>query len=188
MILQDGVILYHGSYIQVEMPDVRKCSRFKDFGQGFYLTTSREQAAAFVCSSVSKAIARGDVPSDTTAGCISKYIYRRQSGVTVYEFTASDEEWLHCIAGHRRPSVQRAWADQWSGYDILVGKVANDRTNPTITAYLSGLFGEVGTPQADQQCISLLMPEKLKDQICLRTMKAAACLTYEGSECITCRG
>ena len=42
--LKDGFILYHGSYCEVKAPDLAKCAKRKDFGQGFYLTTSKEQA------------------------------------------------------------------------------------------------------------------------------------------------
>ena len=36
--------LYHGSHILVEKPILIKGNRTLDFGQGFYTTTSREQA------------------------------------------------------------------------------------------------------------------------------------------------
>ena len=42
--LEDGMILYHGSYCVVKNPDLEKCAMYKDFGRGFYLTTSKEQA------------------------------------------------------------------------------------------------------------------------------------------------
>ena len=45
--LQDSLVLYHGSYCAVENPDLAKCALYKDFGQGFYLTTSKEQAKSF---------------------------------------------------------------------------------------------------------------------------------------------
>ena len=41
--IKDGLILYHGSYCEVKEPDLKKCAKKKDFGQGFYLTTSKEQ-------------------------------------------------------------------------------------------------------------------------------------------------
>ena len=42
--VKDGLVLYHGSYCEVKAPDLAKCTKRKDFGQGFYLTTSKEQA------------------------------------------------------------------------------------------------------------------------------------------------
>ena len=38
------VILYHGSNIVADRPEIRKPSRPLDFGEGFYTTFSREQA------------------------------------------------------------------------------------------------------------------------------------------------
>ena len=49
--IKDGLILYHGSYCEVKKPDLSMCAKRKDFGQGFYLTTSREQAESFVKTS-----------------------------------------------------------------------------------------------------------------------------------------
>ena len=33
--LKESLILYHGSYCEVSRPDLRKCAKRKDFGQGF---------------------------------------------------------------------------------------------------------------------------------------------------------
>lgn len=38
------MIVYHGSTVIVENPDVRHSYRTLDFGMGFYVTTVREQA------------------------------------------------------------------------------------------------------------------------------------------------
>lgn len=37
--------LYHGTNVEFEQIDLTKSNRFKDFGQGFYLTDIRQQAA-----------------------------------------------------------------------------------------------------------------------------------------------
>ena len=55
--LKDGFVLYHGSYCAVKEPDLAKCAKRKDFGQGVYLTTSKEQAESFLRTSIAKAIA-----------------------------------------------------------------------------------------------------------------------------------
>jgi len=38
------MILYHGSNTQIKHIDVNMCRPYKDFGQGFYLTTIKNQA------------------------------------------------------------------------------------------------------------------------------------------------
>ncbi|MDO4284496.1 MAG: DUF3990 domain-containing protein [Eubacteriales bacterium] len=182
MILYSGITLYHGSYALVEAPDLAMCSPYKDFGKGFYLTTSKRQAAAFVKSAVAKAKRRGELQRDISFGYVSKYRFKPLEEAQIYEFEGADVQWLHCVAAHRRGDTSLFPGEEWANYDILAGKVANDRTNPTITAYLSGLFGEIGTGQADGRCIEMLLPDQLENQICLRTERALSCLVFEGSE------
>ena len=38
------MIIYHGSTVPVEKPEIRQSEAFLDFGTGFYMTTSYEQA------------------------------------------------------------------------------------------------------------------------------------------------
>ena len=54
--LTDGMILYHGSYTEVSQIQLEKCSKGKDFGQGFYLTSSHSQAEKFIRLSCKKQI------------------------------------------------------------------------------------------------------------------------------------
>ena len=69
--LKDGFVLYHGSYCEVKAPDLGKCAKRKDFGQGFYLTTSKEQAESFLRTSIAKAIATGTIEEGQKFGYIS---------------------------------------------------------------------------------------------------------------------
>lgn len=38
--LKEGMLLYHGSYTEVSKIDLSKCIAGKDFGKGFYTTSS----------------------------------------------------------------------------------------------------------------------------------------------------
>ena len=42
------MIVYHGSIEQVEKPEIREANRALDYGNGFYTTTSEEQATLWV--------------------------------------------------------------------------------------------------------------------------------------------
>ena len=137
--LKDGFVLYHGSYCEVKEPDLAKCAKRKDFGQGFYLTTSKEQAESFLRTSIVKAIATG--------------------------------------------TIEREMAR----YDIIAGKIADDATNATLTAYLAGAFGTAGDKEADDFCIRQLLPNKLKDQYCFKTEAAIECLKFVKGEKIWLR-
>ena len=45
--LDNEMFLYHGSYCEVAVPNLSKCAAYKDFGKGFYLTTSKKQAEKY---------------------------------------------------------------------------------------------------------------------------------------------
>ena len=60
----------------------------------------------------------------------------------------------------------------WKKFDVIAGKIADDATNATLTAYLGEAFGPVGNKEADEFCIKQLLPNKLKKiNIVLRQKK-----------------
>lgn len=68
MRLDENMILYHGSYMIVKHPDLTRCRKGKDFGQGFYVTTSREQAERFTKTSIKKAVFDGEISKNNNIG------------------------------------------------------------------------------------------------------------------------
>ena len=190
MILCNGIELYHASYKIVQSIDLSKCNPGKDFGTGFYLTTSYSQACRFVKTSIAKAIKNGikDVSLDT--GYISVYKYKDNfSGkLSYYEFYGADEDWLHCVAAFRQKGLLKNEISKWEKYDILAGKIANDATNQVLTAYMNGLYGKVGSSEADETAIRLLIPDNLSDQICFRTKNAIESLQFQSYKTIIIEG
>ena len=185
--LVSGMILYHGSYCVVDKPDLSKCAKYKDFGQGFYLTSSKRQAKNFSKISVSKAKNDGMIPENSDCGYISCFRVNDISELSCYYYDTADIHWLHCIVAHRR---KRAFVDvrkEMYNYDVIAGKIANDDTNTTINAYMSHVFGKMGSPAADNMCIGLLIPERLQDQFCFRSEKSISKLSFLHSECISLR-
>lgn len=174
--------LYHGSYMIVEEPNLTECRPGKDFGRGFYLTTDIKQAKRFVKSAVGKAVKNGIAVLNANEGYVSTYEVTDISGLKIFEFKDTDRQWLHCVAAHRRSGILKEELVLWEKYDVIAGKIANDNTNQVITAYLNGVYGKAGTERADDIAIGLLMPEKLTDQICLRTEKAMKVIKYVSSE------
>ncbi len=180
--LADQTLLYHGSYCEVSRPELSKCAKYKDFGRGFYLTTSREQACSFAKISTYRAIDNNLVSPEQRFGIVSAFRFVNESSLRIRDYPTSDAEWLHCVVGHRKKGTFPELVRELQEMDILSGKIANDNTNATIVAYMTGVFGETGTEAADRMCISLLLPERLKDQFCFRTEKALGSLIFEGSE------
>ena len=180
--LENGMVLYHGSYCVVEYPDLEKCAAFKDFGRGFYLTTSKEQAKSFAKISATKAKSRGIIPYDEKFAYISFFKVDNIDDLKSFAFKTADVDWLHCIVANRKDGSFSEVRKSMQDYDVISGKIANDDTNATIIAYMGNVFGTMGSEQADKMCISLLLPERLKDQFCFRSDKAISKLEFLKSE------
>lgn len=185
--LEKDMLLYHGSFCIVENPILERCAKFKDFGQGFYLTSSIEQARNFSKISASKAKNNGLISATTEFAYVSQFKISDVSDLKCYAFETANIEWLHCIVAHRRNGVFTDIRKQMDNYDVIAGKIANDDTNTTITAYMGNVFGQMGSEQADNMCISLLLPERLQDQFCFRSSLAISKLQFIKSEKVSLR-
>jgi len=64
-----GLILYHGSNVEVKQPKLIHQSRGLDFGAGFYLTSSEERPGAF----------RGLSAIGTSRVCVAGWFFNRGS-------------------------------------------------------------------------------------------------------------
>ena len=181
MKLKDGMLLYHGSHTQVENIDFNKCDAGKDFGKGFYVTADKNQARNFIRTSLLKAKARKQIPDGQNFGYVTCYEYHNAiADIPVFEFADADKEWLWFIALNRRSHFAKDLAPKIDnslfGSEIIVGKIANDTTNPVITTYLMGLYGSIADERSAQTAISLLLPDRLKEQYCFLSQRAVSCL------------
>ena len=176
-----GTVLFHGSYCEVQKPELAKCRKFKDFGQGLYLTTDIAQAEKFAITSLKRAKKDGLVTEKQKNAFVTCYTYNPTENDNVMIFKEADVDWLHCIVAHRKKNSFPEIIKMMKEYDIIGGKIANDATNATIIAYIAGTFGETGSSVADEICIRLLLPERLKNQYCFRTEQSLSHLVFEGS-------
>lgn len=176
--------LFHGSFCEVSEPDLSRCNPRKDFGRGFYLTTSLTQARGFSLLTLSKALSKAAIDPSQRWGVVSHFEANTDlmGSLLITKFPTADADWLKCVTAHRRGKAGDALVERYQSYDIIWGKIANDDTNATITAYMAGLFGEPDSPRAISTAISLLMPERLTDQLCFRTRAALDSLKFLGSE------
>lgn len=179
--LDEPIILYHGSVEAVEVPDLIRCRPRKDFGCGFYLTSSRRQAEDFA-KTVTRRANRRHMDVTQGYGVLSSYMFDPSYDLQVKVFPTADADWLHCVAAHRGAKAFEKLIETYKSCDAILGKVANDQTNATILAYIGGIYGETGSRVADETCIRLLIPQRLDNQVCLRTNKALSCLEFLQSE------
>lgn len=176
--LKDKMVLYHASYKIVDDIDLKCCRDGLDFGKGFYLTTSKSQAEHFIKNSVGRAILEKKIKKQEF-GYINEFLYYENEDVRTKIFAKADREWLHFVAYNR--SKNDNLRSSIGKYDIIGGKIANDLTAKTIAIYLSSGYGDIGSENADNVAINLLLPNKLKDQYCFLTKKALKNIRYERS-------
>ena len=183
MTLENGLVLYHGSYTEVINIDLTKCSSGKDFGIGFYLTSDYKQACNFINTSIRKALTKGIITKEQNYGYVTSFEFiGNPKDYNYYEFIEANQDWLNFIALNRRTKLAEMLKDRIDKKlflaEIISGKIANDTTNPVITTYLNGLYGPVNEKRSAEIAISLLLPEKLKDQYCFLTQKSIDSLKY----------
>lgn len=184
MILKDGMLLFHGSYTPIEEISLDQCTYGKDFGRGFYLTSDVNQAKRFIKTSVNKAIAFGLIDPGRNYGYVSSFRYHKpEQDISSYTFEKADKEWLWFVSMNRRRQLAEVLAGktnpQIAKSDIIIGKIANDTTNPVITTYLNGLYGDILSEKAIKIAIDQLMPEHLIDQYCFLTQRAIDCVEFQ---------
>lgn len=154
------MILYHGSFVEVDRPDLAHSRPNVDFGKGFYVTPIYEQAKKW-CS---RFIRRGK------DGIVSRYVFGEDAykDLKVLTFDTYSADWLDFIMNCRR-------GQDGTDYDLVIGGVANDKVFNTVELFFDGLIDE-------GEAIHRLQYEKPNLQMAFRTAKALSYLKFEGSE------
>jgi len=157
------MLVYHGSNSIVNKPRLVEQTRGLDFGPGFYLTTSKEQAARF-----SRIVFKR---KDSGSAIVNVYDFDMPTALkklAIRKFPYADIKWLRYVVQNRLKTYRE------DDYDLVIGAVANDTVMPTIQAHLSGFINEEAT-------LITLKASKLVDQICLKTEKALSLLKFINS-------
>ena len=150
------ITLYHSSNVSVVTPDTLHSRNNLDFGKGFYLTTSLDQALSYA----------------------QRFTRRKQPGwVNTYRFDFISEEWKVLLL----PSYDRMWLDFISkcrageddtDYDLVIGGIANDKVIRTLDRYFEN---EISADQA----LGILKYEKPNVQYCIRSQRMLdECITH----------
>lgn len=151
--------IYHGSIERVEYPEIRESNRTLDYGQGFYTTTSYEQAEAWVRRRMNeKRVSRGYV-------CVYELDESALQNLNTLIFEQPTEEWVDFVMKNR---TQKGFVHE---FDIVYGPVANDRVYAAFALYEGGLINK-------QALIAELKAYKLVDQYLFHTEKALQALTF----------
>lgn len=156
--------LYHGSDIVIPIPKlINQTGRALDFGPGFYLTTSFEQAKKWAekvmlrNKSDHKIVNEYEFPDDFAATLNAK----------VFEDAANDE-WLDYVSACRAFKTVKE-------YDVIVGPVADDNVFAVLIRYENGELDK-------DETLKRLKTTKLCNQYVAHTQKAIDLLHFEKAE------
>ena len=156
--------IFHGSDIAVPEPKIIPANRLLDFGEGFYTTSSYEQAQRLAN--------RVRLRKKTVKQIISVYDFNSDKAakdLNIIRFDSPSPEWLHFV------TACRSGRETGYDYDIAIGPVANDNVYATIQLYETGLLSEAET-------LLRLKIERIYNQILFHTALALNYCIYIKSE------
>jgi len=141
------MILYHGSFLAVEKPDLSFSRITLDFGKGFYTTPIKEQAEKWSKRFI----------NTKGKGIVSIYNFNEEETplLKTLKFESYSEDWLEFIISCRKGN------DIGLGYDLIIGGIANDNVFDAIEEYLQGY-------RTKEQAINRIRYEKPNIQYCFK--------------------
>lgn len=149
------MILFHGSNVTVNEPEILTNGYYKDFGYGFYCTIFEKQARRWALTKKKSHI-------------VNKYKYKYTESVElkIKVFKEMTEEWLEFVVNCRRGIKH--------DYDIVEGAMADD----TIWDYIEDFMAEKISKAAFWELVKFKYPTH---QIVFCTEAALKTLKFEGS-------
>ena len=118
--------LYHGSYLAVKKPDLSFSRIELDFGRGFYTTPIKEQAISW-----SRRFKRKHGESIISVYEIDEPKLKKETSILTFDDYST--QWLDFIISCRQGKIH-------TGYDVVIGGVANDKVFNTVQLFLDNLI------------------------------------------------
>ena len=145
--------VYHGGYMAVKQPEIRKGRNTKNFGTGFYCTVIKEQAQRWARRYDTKVV--------------SIYEVRLRPTLKIKEFKDMTNEWPDFIIACRSGMPH--------DFDIVIGAMADDQIYNYISDYMEGTITR-------EQFWVMAKFKYPTHQINFCTQEALKCLQYRGYE------
>jgi len=162
------MILYHGTTMEVQRPQIIVNEVGRDFGFAFYTTDIKEQAERWA---LRKAKLEGRRLRQTCQAIVNIYEWNEKGAAySIKEFEGASMEWLELVVACRSDRIF------CHPYDIVIGKIANDNVGETVSYVTRGIMRK-------EDAIKRLKFEKLNNQIAfctlnsLHTLKFVKCYT-----------
>lgn len=163
------MIIYHGSNQEIPQIKLSKTRKYKDFGQGLYLTTLQEQAERMARRTTRRA---GGVPTVT----IYEFDEEAAQGLHLKRFDEINMDWALFIINNRNREFKdhRSELSNYDNkYDIVFGAVADDDIATTFELYRDGII-------TAEMLTERLRYKKLSNQYSFHTEQAISLLKKIG--------
>lgn len=159
------MILYHGSNVEINKIDLNKCKKFKDFGQGFYCTSIKQQAE-FMSIRTTKRFKTGKPCVNVFE--LDEAIFEDKD-LKIKKFNNKpSEEWAQFILNNRNikfKDIDSLLCNTDNKYDLVIGPVADD----DIVALLWQVNDSISTVA---EIVNKLKYKELTNQYSFHTEKA----------------
>lgn len=149
MVCVKDKIVYHGSYMEIEFPQIRKHKYTKDFSWGFYCTEIQEQAERWA--------ERFDTP------IVNVYKVKCVGELNIKSFDGYNEDWLDFVVNCR--------SGETHSYDVVVGAMADDTIYEYLEGYRAGRMNK-------EKFFDLMKFKYPTHQISFHTIKALDCIDF----------
>lgn len=158
------MILYHGSILEVQNPEILQNEIGRDFGFAFYTTDIKAQAERWAIRKAKLANRKVDTHA---VGVVSVYEWNEMdSALAIKRFQGASMEWINMVVKCRSDIAFS------HDYDIVIGNIANDNVGETISYVVQGIMRK-------EDAIERLKFEKINNQIAFCTNKALEELKYQ---------
>lgn len=142
-------IIYYGSYMKIEFPEIRKHRFTKDFSWGFYCTKIQEQAEKWA--------------GRLNTSVVNVYELKNIDTLNVKTFEDYSDEWLDFVVSCRNGGTH--------GYDVVIGPMADDTIYDYIEAYIHGQMNK-------QKFFELMKFKYPTHQISFHSIRALDCINF----------
>lgn len=158
------MIVFHGSNQIVKNPDLFHSFKNLDFGKGFYVTSVREQAERW-------ARRKADFESGTNPILNIYELSDVLSDYKVLDFKDELDSWIDFVCDCRDGK------DDYKNYDLIIGKVANDKVFRVVDMYHSGIWDK-------SRAIKEIRAYQIYNQIAFVSEKSLNLISFKSSEVI----
>lgn len=156
--------LFHGGTHIIEHPVVITGDQGRDFGFAFYATDIREQAERWARR---RSRYRSRIAGQVIKGIVCEYEFDGNScdDLTVMRFPEPTMAWIDFVVACRSDITYS------HGYDLVIGKIANDRVGETISYVVQGVMRR-------EDALERLRFQHINNQFAFCTDKAIDKLRY----------